>query len=102
LHINICNPHDVGCGLGGTARYLAHRFNCKFTGIDLTEEYISIGQKLTELVGLGDRVELHHGSALDIPYGNQRFDIVWTEHVQMNIADMNRFYSEIARQSHIM
>jgi SAM-dependent methyltransferase len=55
---------DVGCGLGGTARYLAAQ---------------------------------RHGSALEIPYEDERFDIVWTEHVQMNIADKNRFYSEIAR-----
>jgi ubiquinone/menaquinone biosynthesis C-methylase UbiE len=42
-------------------------------------------------------VELRHGSALKIPYEDERFDIVWTEHVQMNIPDKNRFYSEIAR-----
>jgi ubiquinone/menaquinone biosynthesis C-methylase UbiE len=88
---------DVGCGLGGTARYLAVQYKCNVIGIDLTEEYISIGKKLTELVGLSDRVELRHGSALEIPYEDERFDIVWTEHVQMNIADKNRFYSEIAR-----
>mgnify|MGYP001817236502 CR=1 FL=1 len=52
-------------------------------GIDLTEEYISIGKKFTELVGLSDRVELHQGSALEISYEDKRFDIVWTEHVQM-------------------
>ena len=88
---------DVGCGLGGTARYLSEKFKCNVVGIDLTEEYISIGKKLTEFVGLSDRVELRHGSALNIPYEDESFDIVWTEHVQMNIADKNRFYSEIAR-----
>jgi ubiquinone/menaquinone biosynthesis C-methylase UbiE len=88
---------DVGCGLGGTARYLSEKYKCNVVGIDLTEEYISIGKKLTEFVGLSDRVELRHGSALKIPYEDERFDIVWTEHVQMNIADKNRFYSEIAR-----
>jgi ubiquinone/menaquinone biosynthesis C-methylase UbiE len=88
---------DVGCGLGGTARYLAERYKCIVTGIDLTEEYISVGRKLTELVGLSDRVELLHGSALEIPLEDESFDIVWTEHVQMNIADKKRFYSEIER-----
>jgi ubiquinone/menaquinone biosynthesis C-methylase UbiE len=88
---------DVGCGLGGTARYLAERYKCIVTGIDLTEEYISVGRKLTELVGLSDRVELLHGSALEIPLEDESFDIVWTEHVQMNIADKKRFYSEIKR-----
>lgn len=88
---------DVGCGLGGTARYLSVQYECHVAGIDLTEEYISIGKKLTELVGLSDRVELRHGNALEIPYDDERFDIVWTEHVQMNIADKNRFYAELAR-----
>jgi ubiquinone/menaquinone biosynthesis C-methylase UbiE len=88
---------DVGCGLGGTARHLAQQYKCNVVGVDLTEEYISVGEKLTELVGLSDLVELRHGSALEIPYEDERFDIVWTEHVQMNIADKNRFYSEIAR-----
>jgi ubiquinone/menaquinone biosynthesis C-methylase UbiE len=88
---------DVGCGLGGTARYLAARYGCRVAGIDLTEEYISIGEKLTERVGLSDRVEHRHGSALAIPYDAGRFDIVWTEHVQMNIADKKQFYAEIAR-----
>ena len=88
---------DVGCGLGGTVRYLADKFKCRVAGIDLTEEYISIGKKLTEYVGLSHRVELRHGSALEIPYTDERFDIVWTDHVQMNIAAKHRFYGEIAR-----
>lgn len=88
---------DVGCGLGGTARHLAERHKCRVVGIDLTEEYVSVGNKLTELVGLSDRVELRHGSALDIPFEDNSFDVAWTEHVQMNIADKQQFYSEIAR-----
>ena len=88
---------DVGCGLGGTARFLADQYGCNVAGFDLTDEYISVGQRLTELVGLSDRVALRQGSALEIPYEDTRFDVAWTEHVQMNIADKNRFYSEIAR-----
>ena len=42
-------------------------------------------------------MELRQGNALQIPHENNRFDIVWTEHVQMNIADKNGFYSELAR-----
>ena len=88
---------DVGCGLGGTGRHLAEIYDCHVTGIDLTEEYISVGKQLTDLVGLSDQVELHQGSALEIPFEDEMFDIVWTEHVQMNIADKDRFYSEIER-----
>ena len=88
---------DVGCGLGGTARFLAEKYQCKVIGIDLTEEYISVGNRLSELVGLSDRVQLFQGSALDIPYEDETFDIIWTEHVQMNIADKKRFYTQLAR-----
>jgi ubiquinone/menaquinone biosynthesis C-methylase UbiE len=88
---------DVGCGLGGTARFLANQYKCSVSGIDLTEEYVSVGKRLTDLVGLSDRVELRHGSALEIPFDNESFDVVWTEHVQMNIADKGKFYSEMAR-----
>jgi len=36
-------------------------------------------------------------SALDLPFERGTFDVVWTEHVQMNIADKHAFYAEIAR-----
>jgi ubiquinone/menaquinone biosynthesis C-methylase UbiE len=88
---------DVGCGRGGTARHLAHQHKCNVVGIDRTDEYISVGKTLTEMVGLSDKVELCQGSALDLPYEDNTFDIAWTEHVQMNIADKNKFYGEIAR-----
>jgi len=88
---------DVGCGLGGTARHLADQYRCNVSGLDLTAEYVEVGTKLTELVGLGDFVKLRRGSALEIPFDDEVFDIAWTEHVQMNISDKHRFYSEIAR-----
>jgi len=43
---------EVGCGLGGTARHLADLYKCRVIGIDLTEEYVAVGTKLTKLVGL--------------------------------------------------
>ena len=88
---------DVGCGLGGTARYLAENCKCCVKGIDLTEVYITAGTKLTESTRLSDRVELVCCSALDLPYEDEWFDIVLTQHVQMNIVDKHRFYAEIER-----
>jgi ubiquinone/menaquinone biosynthesis C-methylase UbiE len=88
---------DVGCGLGGSARYLASERGCYATGIDLTKEYVEVATALAELVGLKDRVEFRQSSALTIPFDNNSFDVVWTEHVQMNISDKRAFYGEIAR-----
>ncbi|MGB5107252.1 MAG: methyltransferase domain-containing protein [Candidatus Zixiibacteriota bacterium] len=88
---------DVGCGLGGSARYLATEQRCQVVGIDLTHEYIDTANKLAGLVGLDHQVEFHHGSALKLPFPDNSFDLVWTEHAQMNIADKKTFYAEIAR-----
>jgi ubiquinone/menaquinone biosynthesis C-methylase UbiE len=88
---------DVGCGIGGSARHLAAERGCHVTGIDLTRDYIEAATALAERTGLAKRVEFHHGSATELPYEPDSFDIVWTEHVQMNIADKDAFYGEITR-----
>jgi ubiquinone/menaquinone biosynthesis C-methylase UbiE len=93
------NSHvlDVGCGLGGSARYLAAEHQCRVTGIDLTQEYVDVANALARMVGLSHRVACRQASALEIPFDDGTFDVVWTEHVQMNIADKQAFYREIAR-----
>jgi len=88
---------DVGCGLGGSARYLAAERQCRVTGIDLTQEYVDVANALADMVGLSDNVAFRQASALEIPFGDASFDVVWTQHVQMNIADKRAFYLEIAR-----
>jgi MPBQ/MSBQ methyltransferase len=88
---------DVGCGLGGSARYLAAEHQCQVTGIDLTQEYVDAANALAGMVGLSDRVACRQASALAMPFADGTFDVVWTEHVQMNIADKPAFYREIGR-----
>jgi hypothetical protein len=41
---------DVGCGIGGPARYLAHTYGCRVDGIDLTPELIETARVLTCLI----------------------------------------------------
>jgi len=88
---------DVGCGLGGPCRMLADEFNCQVSGIDMSHEFIRTAQKLSELVGLNGKTEFVQGDALDLPFEDGSFNIVWTQHVQMNIEDKSKFYSEISR-----
>ncbi len=91
------NVLDVGCGLGGSARFIAENYGCHVKGIDLTQDYIDAAKKLNQMVGLDDKVTCQQASALDLPFEDNTFDIAWTEHVQMNIADKDKFYSEISR-----
>ena len=43
---------DVGSGIGGPARYMARRFGCRVSGIDLTAEFCEVARHLTSLLGL--------------------------------------------------
>jgi SAM-dependent methyltransferase len=88
---------DVGCGIGGPARYLAHRYGCRVDGIDLTPELIATGRVLTRRCGLADRVVLQVGNALDLPYPDETFDVAWCQNVTMNIADKTRLLSGVYR-----
>jgi SAM-dependent methyltransferase len=70
---------------------------CRVVGVDLTREYIEAANELAARVGLGGKVEFRQASALELPFGDGEFDVVWTEHVQMNIVDKRAFYAELAR-----
>jgi SAM-dependent methyltransferase len=88
---------DVGCGLGGAARFVADRYGARVSGIDLTPEFVATGQALNDWVGLGDRITLEQGSALGMPFEDETFDAAYTMHVGMNIADKRALFAEAAR-----
>jgi MPBQ/MSBQ methyltransferase len=88
---------DVGGGFGGPARTLAATFGCAVTVLDLTEAYCQVGELLTARSGLGELVSFRHGDALAIPFSAATFDLAWTQHSSMNIADKRRLYAEIFR-----
>ena len=88
---------DVGCGLGGTARFAADRYKSRVTGIDLTAEYVDTGKVLCSWVGLDDRIALFQGSALSLTFDDSTFDGAYMMHVGMNIEDKANLFSEIFR-----
>ncbi len=88
---------DVGSGVGGSARFLAAEYGCRVTGVDLTEAYCRVATLLSQRCGLAALTSFRVASALELPFADARFDVAWTEHVQMNIADKARFYGEIRR-----
>jgi SAM-dependent methyltransferase len=88
---------DIGCGLGGAARYIAAQTGCKVTGVDLTPEYIEAAKALTDRTGLGGKATFEVASALAMPFEDKTFDAAITLHVAMNIPDRVALYREIAR-----
>jgi ubiquinone/menaquinone biosynthesis C-methylase UbiE len=88
---------DIGGGLGGPARLIAHDTGCTVTVLDLCEESCQVGESLTARVGLAERVMFRHGSALALPCPDGAFDRAWMQHTTMNIAEKERLYQEIYR-----
>ncbi len=93
------NQHilDIGCGLGGPARYLAQRFQCKVSGVDITTPFVEAANKLTHLLGMDDRVTIEYGDGHRLPYEDGVFDGAYTQHVTMNVADRAQFFAEAYR-----
>lgn len=88
---------DLGCGIGGPARYLAATFGCRVTGVDLSPAFIDAANYLTARCGLSDRITLLAGDALHLPFEDAAFDTVFLQHVAMNIEDRAALYAEVQR-----
>jgi SAM-dependent methyltransferase len=88
---------DDGSGIGGTARYLADRFGCAVTAVDLSDEYCETAQWLNQLVGLDDKIAVRQGDVTSLPLEDGSVDVVFSQHVQMNVARKDRLYHEARR-----
>ena len=78
---------DIGCGLGGAARFCAIEYGSILSGIDLTQEFIETGKTLTSWLKMDDLISLKQGSALELPLEDSSFDAAYMMHVGMNIPD---------------
>lgn len=88
---------DAGSGIGGTARFLADQRGCQVISIDLTEEYCATARWLNHCVGLDGKISVHQGDVTQLPFPDAAFDVVVSQHVQMNVADKSRLYQEAHR-----
>ena len=88
---------DIGCGLGGPARYYAKEFKCFITGIDITPSFIEIGNEFNRLTSMSDNVELLVGNGEVLDFDNETFDGAYSQHVTMNISNREKFFSEAFR-----
>jgi len=88
---------DIGCGIGGPARYMAQRFGCRVSGIDITPPYVEAGNKLSALVRLQQQVRIELGDGQLLPYADAQFDGGYSQHVTMNVSDRPQFYAQAFR-----
>lgn len=86
---------DVGCGIGGPARYISWKSGCAVTGVDIQECLVEAGNKVTSLVGLTDKVRLITGDVTQPLFSTETFDAVISLLVILHIEDRTALFSNI-------
>ncbi|WOL14136.1 gamma-tocopherol methyltransferase [Canna indica] len=88
---------DVGCGIGGSSRYLAKKYGAQCQGITLSPVQAQRAQALSVAEGLADRVSFQVADALNQPFPDGQFDLVWSMESGEHMPDKEKFLSELAR-----
>lgn len=88
LHWGMGNPNsseispnsilDVGCGIGGSTLYLADKFNATATGITLSPVQARRATERAAEVGLSERANFLVADALELPFADRSFALVWS------------------------
>jgi SAM-dependent methyltransferase len=87
---------DVGAGVGGPARYLAHTTGCHVSALELQPQLDAIGRDLTRRCGLDHRVTHVCGDALSCPLPSASFDAVASWLAILHIPDRSRLMTRLA------
>jgi len=88
---------DIGCGIGGPARWIAAKYGCRVTGVDLTAEFCEAARELNGLCGVADRVQILRGSALALPIPDESVDRAYSQAALMNVSDKQGVFREAWR-----
>ncbi len=88
---------DLGAGYGGSGRYLAQRYGCHVSCLNLSETQNDLNRKLTAEQGLSDRVSVVYGDFEHVPDPDSTFDVVWSQDAILHSGDRPRVLDEIVR-----
>lgn len=88
---------DLCAGLGGPARYLAHRHGAIVTGVELTPARVAGAAELSRRVGLEGKVRVLEGNVMDLPLAGASFDAVVSQEALLHVPDIGRTFAEAHR-----
>ncbi|MBW2523071.1 MAG: methyltransferase domain-containing protein [Deltaproteobacteria bacterium] len=88
---------DVGCGVGGSARHIARRLGANVVGVTLSAAQRERAAQLTAEQGLSERATFQVADALELPFDDGSFDLVWSCESGEHMPDKARFLSEMTR-----
>ena len=88
---------DFCAGLGGTVRYLAHRYGADVTGIELTPARVAGAEELTRRVGLQETARVIEGNILEVPLADASMDAVVSQEAFCHVPNLKRALVEAFR-----
>jgi ubiquinone/menaquinone biosynthesis C-methylase UbiE len=88
---------DLGCGKGTTAIYLARKYGCNVTGVDLSEELVAQGVELARRARVSHRTRFQVADAHSLPFSDAEFDVVISQAVLVLVRDKSRVIREALR-----
>jgi len=88
---------DVGCGIGGSSRHISRKFGCDVKGITLSPYQAARGNELAAEQGLSDKASFQVADALDQPFEDNSFDLVWSLESGEHMPDKTKFVDELFR-----
>ncbi|MDJ0535867.1 MAG: methyltransferase domain-containing protein [Xenococcaceae cyanobacterium MO_207.B15] len=91
------NIIDVGCGIGGSTLYLANKFGANAKGITLSAVQASRAKERARDKELQDQVEFQVANALEMPFADNSFDLVWSLESGEHMPDKTKFLQECYR-----
>ena len=91
------NIIDVGCGIGGSTLHLAQKFGSQATGITLSPVQASRAKERATEAGLDNHVRFEVANALEMPFADNTFDLVWSLESGEHMPDKTKFLAECYR-----
>jgi arsenite methyltransferase len=88
---------DVGCGVGAAACFIAERYGCRVMAVDIREEMVARSGERARKKGVERSVEVQVADALNLPFEDNYFDVVFSESVTAFIIDKKKAMSEFGR-----
>lgn len=88
---------EVGCASGRTACHMASTYRCRVTGVDLLPGMVERAKERAAREGVADRVDFRTGDAQDLPFEDERFDILIGEFITGLVKDKERAVGEYFR-----
>ncbi|MAQ14715.1 MAG: hypothetical protein CMN30_07950 [Sandaracinus sp.] len=88
---------DLGCGVGGPARYMASHFGHDVVGVNANAHQLGRARKLTQKAGLQDRVSFAEADFMNLPFEDGTFDAAYGIEATCHAPDRVKMFSGVKR-----